>query len=139
MQNHINESKNKKNLNHKCKQQPKQSCIRLLSVCLHAITCFTSVRLYHASLRTAINIDLDHRRSSPLSATLPLSSGGSLRIGRGSRTRSKSPFRSFRWKRGSSRAIDSDDEEGNNTINTNTHPHTQKTHTKNKHTINTRF
>lgn len=38
--------------------------------------------------------------------------GGSLKIGR-PRSRSKSPFRSFRWKRGSSRApnVDSDDEE----------------------------
>lgn len=37
--------------------------------------------------------------------------GGSLKIGR-PRSRSKSPFRSFRWKRGSSRApnADSDDE-----------------------------
>lgn len=36
-------------------------------------------------------------------------SGGSLKIGR--RSRSKSPFRSFRWKRSTSQAIDGDGEE----------------------------
>ncbi|KAG4068736.1 hypothetical protein HA402_002427 [Bradysia odoriphaga] len=49
------------------------------------------------------------RRSIPMSPTTP-SNTGSLKIGR-PRSRSKSPFRSFRWKRGStSRAADSDDE-----------------------------
>lgn len=43
-------------------------------------------------------------RSSPTTPT----SGGTLRIGR--RSRSKSPFRSFRWKRSSTRSGDSDDE-----------------------------
>lgn len=51
------------------------------------------------------------RRSIPMSPTTP-SNTGSLKIGR-PRSRSKSPFRSFRWKRGSSsRAADSDDEAG---------------------------
>lgn len=36
-------------------------------------------------------------------------SGGSLKIGR--RSRSKSPFRSFRWKRSTSRAIDGEYED----------------------------
>lgn len=36
-------------------------------------------------------------------------SGGSLKIGR--RSRSKSPFRSFRWKRSTSQAIDGDEQE----------------------------
>lgn len=46
-----------------------------------------------------------------MSPTTP-SNTGSLKIGR-PRSRSKSPFRSFRWKRGSSsRAADSDDEAG---------------------------
>lgn len=58
----------------------------------------------------------DGRRGTPLSsASSPRTpaSGGSLKIGRRSHERSKSPFRSFRWKRGSSKAADSDDEEGN--------------------------
>lgn len=54
----------------------------------------------------------DHRRGTPTTPITP-SSGGSLKIGR-PRSRSKSPFRSFRWKRGSSsRTADSDEEEGN--------------------------
>lgn len=61
----------------------------------------------------------DGRRGTPLSsASSPRTptSGGSLKIGRRSHERSKSPFRSFRWKRGSSKATDSDDEEGNKFI-----------------------
>lgn len=41
-------------------------------------------------------------------------SGGSLKIGRRSTERSKSPFRSFRWRRSTSRAVEfDDDDEGN--------------------------
>lgn len=50
-----------------------------------------------------------------MSPTTP-SNTGSLKIGR-PRSRSKSPFRSFRWKRGSSsRAADSDDEAGKDQV-----------------------
>lgn len=59
----------------------------------------------------------DSRRSTPLalgSSSRTPGSGGSLKIGRRSVERSKSPFRSFRWKRGTSRNIELDyDEEGN--------------------------
>lgn len=58
----------------------------------------------------------DSRRSTPFasgSSRTP-GSGGSLKIGRRSGERSKSPFRSFRWKRGTSRNIELEyDEEGN--------------------------
>ncbi|XP_055703671.1 spectrin beta chain isoform X3 [Phlebotomus papatasi] len=47
--------------------------------------------------------------TSPRGDPLTPGSGGSLKIGR--RSRSKSPFRSFRWKRGSSRTIDDDEED----------------------------
>lgn len=53
----------------------------------------------------------DTRRSTGASPRTP-GSGGSLKIGRKSAERSKSPFRSFRWKRGTSRAIEFDDDEG---------------------------
>lgn len=59
----------------------------------------------------------DSRRSTPFasgSSSRTPGSGGSLKIGRRSGERSKSPFRSFRWKRGTSRNIELDyDEEGN--------------------------
>lgn len=64
-------------------------------------------------------LGFDGRRGTRLSsASSPRTptSGGSLKIGRRSHERSKSPFRSFRWKRGSSKATDSDDEEGNKFI-----------------------
>lgn len=69
------------------------------------------VNLYNDNLSPYI-AGYEGKRSMPLSPTTP-TGGGSLKIGR-PRSRSKSPFRSFRWKRGSSRAVDSDDEEGNN-------------------------
>lgn len=62
----------------------------------------------------------DSRRSTPFasgSSSRTPGSGGSLKIGRRSGERSKSPFRSFRWKRGSSRNIELDyDEEGNKLV-----------------------
>lgn len=66
----------------------------------------------HHKIKSAGGSD---RRSIPMSPTTP-SNTGSLKIGR-PRSRSKSPFRSFRWKRGSSsRAADSDDEAGKITL-----------------------
>lgn len=58
----------------------------------------------------------DPRRSTPVQSPreVKLQSSGSMKETSSTkrRSRSKSPFRSFRWKRGSSRAVDSDDEGG---------------------------
>lgn len=66
---------------------------------------------------TSLEGGFDSRRSTPFasgSSSRTPGSGGSLKIGRRSGERSKSPFRSFRWKRGTSRNIELDyDEEGN--------------------------
>lgn len=79
-----------------------------------SVNILNSVRIHHANQDGGNGFD--GRRSTPTSsASSPRTptTGGSLKIGsRRSLERSKSPFRSFRWKRGSSKAIDSDDEEG---------------------------
>lgn len=62
-------------------------------------------------------VSTDPRRSTTTPVQSPrevkLQSSGSMKeTGTKRRSRSKSPFRSFRWKRGSSRAVDSDEEGG---------------------------
>lgn len=76
---------------------------------------------------------VDARRSATLS---PNQSGGSLKIGR-PRSRSKSPFRSFRWKRGASRvpnvAADYSDDYGDDGgMNQTPLPPTQRLHNHNQ-------
>lgn len=74
-------------------------------VCISMCVCVTSHVLSSTHTHTLSRTPqiytqkVDARRSATLS---PNQSGGSLKIGR-PRSRSKSPFRSFRWKRGASR------------------------------------
>lgn len=72
------------------------------------IACFV---LWMLCGRAAGGLDRDRDRRSATLSPNQSAGGGSLKIGR-PRSRSKSPFRSFRWKRGSSRApnADSDDD-----------------------------
>lgn len=79
--------------------------------------CKNILKIIIRNIKKILEVGFNSRRGTPLaSATSPRTpgSGGSLKIGRRSTERSKSPFRSFRWKRGSSRAVDfDDDDEGN--------------------------
>lgn len=74
------------------------------------------IKKIQIELSTYVEGGFDSRRGTPNTSGLTQMtprSGGSLKIGRRSTERSKSPFRSFRWKRTPSRTLDSEyDEEG---------------------------
>lgn len=94
----------------------------------------TFARITFAKININSESGFDSRRTTPSalgSSSRTPGSGGSLKIGRRSGERSKSPFRSFRWKRGSSRNIELDyDEEGNKL-------HSQNTNNTNNNNIST--
>lgn len=80
--------------------------------CSCSLCAFAQIEYVWHSVTNAAGGPEQQRRSMTMSPTTP-PGGGSLKIGR-PRSRSKSPFRSFRWKRGSSsRVAESDDEGGN--------------------------